>query len=178
MWERALGSIVMLRLITLCIAVILAIPAAWADDYKDCNQDDLDLKIRGCTAIITRGRETKPNLAIAYINRGVAYAAKGGYGQAIADFDQALTLGPNDAPAYNNRGVAYERKGDYSQAIADFDQAIKLDPKYRDAYVNRGVAYEEKGDKQRAIADYRQARTINPTDVDAKNALLRLGAVR
>ena len=45
----------------------------------------------------------KPIAVIAYIFRGLDYNKKGDYGQAIAEYDQALSL----AAAYNNQGFAY-----------------------------------------------------------------------
>jgi tetratricopeptide (TPR) repeat protein len=37
-----------------------------------------------------------PGIAAAYTNRGVAYAGKGDYARAIADYDQALTFDLDD----------------------------------------------------------------------------------
>ena len=84
-------------------------------------------------------------LALAYNDRGFAYAAQGDYDQAIADYTEAIKLKPKDASAYNNRGYAYDQQGDYDQAIKDYDQAIELKPKDAAAYRNRGDAYEKKG---------------------------------
>ena len=55
--------------------------------------------------------------AEAYNNRGVAYAAKGQYDQAISDYNKALEMNPRFAKAYYNRGLAYWRKGQPDQAI-------------------------------------------------------------
>jgi tetratricopeptide (TPR) repeat protein len=67
-----------------------------------------------------------PNLADAYYNRGIAYAAKGEYDREIADYNQALQLNSNLAEAYYNRGLAYGAKGDKQKAIADFQTCLKL----------------------------------------------------
>ena len=119
--------IVLLRNITFCVALIIAMPAAWADDWKDCEQmKNWDLKVTGCTAILTKGHDRKQNLALAYMNRGIGYYDKGDYDRAIADYDKAIELNPKLAPAYNDRGNVYSAKGDYDRAIADFDKAIEL----------------------------------------------------
>ena len=43
-----------------------AVTPAAADDVADCNSDNPDLRIRGCTSVIEAGRYEGDNLAIAY----------------------------------------------------------------------------------------------------------------
>ncbi len=83
--------------------------------------------------------QTDLNDAGAYNKRGVAYARKGQYDQAISDFNKALEINPRYATAYYNRGVAYARKGQYDQAISDFTKALEINPRYATAYYNRGL---------------------------------------
>ena len=92
-----------------------------------------------------------PKDAIAYYNRGRAYANKGDHDKAIADYTEAIRLKPEVAEAYYDRGVAYANKGDYAKAIADSTEAIRLDPKYAWAYCNRGVAYEKRASSTRRL---------------------------
>src|SRR5580693_1748094 len=79
-------------------------------DQQRCSAPDPDLSISGCTAMIQSGRETPENLAVAFYNRGTAYANKGQADRAIEDYDQAIRLNPNFAEAFNNRGAAYAGK--------------------------------------------------------------------
>jgi len=110
------------------------------------------------------------HLATDYDNRGVAYANKGLYDQAIEDFNQAISLLPKSFPAaYFNRGSAYGNQSLDDQAIADFTMAISLEPggagpdfKLADAYDYRGNAYERKGLYDEAIADFTVAISLNP----------------
>jgi tetratricopeptide (TPR) repeat protein len=134
---------------------------AAADDYKDCQAADPDLRIKSCSAIVARKNETPGNRAIAYNNLGAAYREKGEQDRAVADYGRALELNPKYASAYNNRGVAYRDKGEYDRAVADYGRALELNPNDDDVYYNRGLAYRDKGEYDRAIADYSRAVQLN-----------------
>ena len=60
---------------------------------------------------------------------GVAWAKKGNYDRAIADFNSALEINPRDAEAYSNKGLAWAMKGDLWQALADARKGLRLNPK-------------------------------------------------
>ena len=132
------------------------------ENWTKCKDDNAELAIAGCTAVIQSGKEEKSNLAIAYYYRGAAYDSRGFYDRAIQDYDQAISLYPKYASAYNKRGYAYWATFKLDQAIADFDQAISLNPKFAQAYNNRGNAFRVKGDHDRAIQDFDQAIALLP----------------
>jgi len=121
-----------------------------------------DLVIADCTTVIQSSRDTNPDLASPFRNRGIAYAAKAQYDRAIEDLDQAIRLDPKDAPAFNDRGNAYKAKAQDDRAIEDYDQAIRLDPTLARAFYNRGNAYQGKVQYDRAIEDYDQAIRLDP----------------
>ncbi len=98
-----------------------------ADAYQ-CESNDRDKRIAACTDIIQGRGESKADRAKALINRGVAYAAKGDFGRAIADYDSSIRLNPKDSLAYNGRGNAKRQKPDVARAIADYTKAIALGP--------------------------------------------------
>ena len=101
--------------------------------------------------------------------RGVAYAAKRVYDQAIADSTKALALNPSFAAAYALyalRGIAYAAKGEYDQAIADFTKALELNPD--DAGFRENL---ETATRLRDTAtEYDQAIQDNPQDPDVWHA--------
>lgn len=140
-----------------------------ADLWNQCKDANSDQAIAGCTAIIQGGKESNANLAIAFTNRGIAYAHKPAYDRAIQDYDQAIKLDPAYIPAYLDRGSAYRAKGEYDQAIQDDSQAIQINPGYVAAYVDRGLAYAGKGAFDQAIQDYDQAIKLNPSYIYAFN---------
>jgi lipoprotein NlpI len=73
-----------------------------------------------------------PKSAVAYNNRGSAYAFQGDIDRAIADFSEAIRLEPKFADAYLNRGLAYLYSGTLDKALADVSEASELDS--QDAY--------------------------------------------
>lgn len=115
-----------------------------------------DEQIAGCTAVLQSDRTSAGNRAVAYTNRGIAYADKKDYDRAIGDFNDAIRINPNLAMAYNNRGSAVQSKGDFDRAIADYSEAIGIDPNYAVAYSNRGNLFEAKRRREEAIADFRR----------------------
>jgi PQQ-dependent catabolism-associated CXXCW motif protein len=111
-----------------------------------------------------------------FYERGVDYAKKEQYDNAIGDFTKAISLAPDNADAYFQRALASARKEDYSQAFIDFTKAAALDPaksagvqailrepKYAAPDYNKhGEAYYSKKDYDHAIADYDQAIRLDP----------------
>ena len=59
---------------------------------------------------LRRAIRIKPDYADAYHNRGGAYADKGEYDRAIADFTTAIRIKPDHAETYRNRGVAHTQQ--------------------------------------------------------------------
>lgn len=99
--------------------------------------------------------------AILYF-KGVVYARKSQWDQAISDFNKALEINPGFAEAYISRGFAYRGKGQYDQAISDYNKALEINPRHAWVYYNRGLAYAYKGQDDQAISDYNKALEISP----------------
>lgn len=108
-----------------------------------------------------------------YLNRAVAYQAKGYYDVAIADFTTVIQQADRQAEgskgvlqlAYGGRAAIYEAEGEFNLAIADFATVIqfeRLDDGTPNSYKNptpyfgRALAYQAKGDFDAAIADYNE----------------------
>jgi hypothetical protein len=108
-----------LRGLIACALVLLATPALAASQkaHDDCNAEDPDRNIAGCTRIIADRGESKRVRGIAHVGRGLAWINKGELDRAIADFTQAIRLNPKDALAYSNRGLTWADKGDFDRAI-------------------------------------------------------------
>jgi tetratricopeptide (TPR) repeat protein len=161
-----------------CVLMLAAAPALGADRqaHDDCDADDPDRNIAGCTLIIEDNAEGETMHGVAYVARGLAWQAKGNLDRALADYSEAIRANPKDALAYNNRGLLWREKGDADRAIADLTEAIRIDPLphsdllgngHVNIYANRGLAWETKGDLDRAIADFDQAIVLDAKDADA-----------
>ena len=82
-----------------------------------------------------------------HYNAGVELQEQGQLEEAIAEYDEAISLDPGFALAYCNRGVAYNDKNEFARAIADFDKAIELDPELARAYGNRAHSHMRAGSR-------------------------------
>jgi tetratricopeptide (TPR) repeat protein len=113
----------------------------------------------------------RPNISLAYSNRGNAYMDAGDLDKAVLDYNEAVRLDPSYVDALNNRGNVYNTRGEYDKAIADYNKVLSMRPRHAEAHYNRGNAYIFKGNYQQAIADYTEAVRINPEYAEAYNNL-------
>jgi Flp pilus assembly protein TadD len=146
-------------------AVLLAIAGpALADDLETCRDPQADSKLRltACEALITSGKLTGKELAVALSVRGNALAAKSDLDNAIVAFSAARDADPDNVSYLNSRGIVYERKGDDDHAMADYNLALQMRPRYGSAYNNRGTLHLRKGAFQSALDDFNAAQNYAP----------------
>ncbi len=84
----------------------------------------------GAIAAFGAAIDIEPRLAIAYLNRGLAYQRNDDSARALADFDKAVRYAPLAARGYFHRSLALRLKGDARRAAADESRAIELDSRY------------------------------------------------
>ena len=107
--------------------------------------------------IFNRAIELDPNDALAYFNRGNAYADQEEYARAMEDFNRAIELDPNDALAYYNRGVTYADQGEYDRAMEDCNRAIEINPEHARFYLLRGSLLRRLGAVPEMLIDFDNA---------------------
>jgi len=101
-----------------CMLVVAAASASGASfkfdlgrgshaDYDDCNPGEQNRTIAGCTRFIDDRRQGARNRALAYVARGVAYFANGGYDRAIADYNAAISIDKTFVNLAVQRGSAW-----------------------------------------------------------------------
>jgi tetratricopeptide (TPR) repeat protein len=90
--------------------------------------------------------------------------------EAVAQFNQAVSLNPRYTIAYFLRAYVKDQLNDPQGALADYNQATSLNPKDATAYYNRGILKDEKlNDSQGALADFNKAISLYPKYADAYN---------
>ncbi|MBI3699582.1 MAG: tetratricopeptide repeat protein [Afipia sp.] len=153
--------------VSFMIVAAALLSAAPAHAVYLCNPDntpDPDVAIQACNVEIAAGR----SLAIAYYDRGLAWAKKNETDKALADYNASLKINPDYQNAYISRGNALKLKNRPDDAIADYNKAISLDPpKAGLAYYNRGNSWRDKNENDKAISDYTQAISLMPQYVNA-----------
>lgn len=157
------------------VCIFLAAGSASAHDLCD-EANTPQQGISTCTRQIEAGQFKGRDLAITYVNRGVAFHRLKQYAKAVADFDKALKIAPRLPQAWNNRAVAKQAMGKPKAAIADYSKAIDLNPRYAAAWYGRGSAHEALKDNKAARRDYRQYLRLAPGDPAGRAALERVGA--
>ncbi|HXZ15864.1 MAG TPA: tetratricopeptide repeat protein, partial [Roseiarcus sp.] len=139
------------------------------DDLVVCSNGEGEPAIAACARIVGDRSWSAFLRAAALTDRGMLYGVDGQYERAIADFDQAISLGASAgakasgmAIAYNARGQTYGMMGQYDRAIQDFDAAIGQAPGFAAALFNRGRTFSAKRQYAEALSDFGEAIRLNP----------------
>ena len=148
----------MLRIGALLIALVTAAPPALAEASRDCQSNNHEAAIRGCTRLI----QQNPRNAVNYYNRAISYRELGKIDLALADYNRAIEINPRYYEALNNRGTIYISRGDNERALQDFTRSTEVNPRYAIAHNNRGEALENLNRLEEALAAYSRAIEINP----------------
>ena len=107
-----------------------------------------------------------------HVNRGVMEVALGRIDEAMADYDEALTLNPDLGDAYVDRGAALIFLKRYDEAMADINKGIGLGQTYEHVgYYNRGVAEYFQGKISESYYDFKKALEIAPEFTQAREQL-------
>ena len=147
----------------------------------DCNSDERERRLRGCSVLIDRRELSADTLALAYSRRSDSYLDRGDFDRAIADLLQALALVPGDADhrarlaaAYFARGEQRRSKGDEPRAIADYTEALRYDTGSHAIVAARAAASARTNLPEKALADYRAALQLEPSSERYRLALAAL----
>lgn len=127
---------------------------------------------RNSIELFSRALRVTKNNYLAHNNMGLALFAEGRIEEAIAHYNEALSIMPimpDHVLVYNNRGIAYSRLGSYQKALDDLNKAISMKPDYADAYSNRGIIYSNLNNNQLAFEDFNKAIEFKPDYADLYN---------
>jgi tetratricopeptide (TPR) repeat protein len=85
--------------------------------------------------------QANPDSPEAYFKLGNSYYEVGQWDQAVAAYQQAITLDPNYQAAYANLGVTYYQQQQFELAISQYKKALELDPNDGEVAYNLGALY-------------------------------------
>lgn len=109
----------------------------------------------------------RPNVPIAYKNRGNVKLEKRDYAGALQDFEKSYQLDTTDKQVLNNIAAVYFATGNYEEAIRRFSYVIEKLPGNGIAYYNRGIAKFRINDKEGGLTDLRKAASLKlPQAID------------
>jgi len=87
--------------------------------------------------------------------------------EAIALYEQIISLDPNCVQARINFGFLKQEKGELEAAIPHYREALAIDPNIPQTAYNLAKIFEEQGQVEEAIAHYEQALVAQPDFVPA-----------
>jgi tetratricopeptide (TPR) repeat protein len=148
-------------LLLFVFSLVVAAPAARADDRAACAIAAGDDAIAACSRLIMSGT-SGAELAQAHRNRCAAWLRNGEFDLAVAGCSEAIRLDPADAAAHGLRGNALRQNGEHDRAIVDYDAALRLDQRSAVAHNDRGLAWAGQRDDARALVDYGEAIRLDP----------------
>ncbi|MGD9643740.1 MAG: kelch repeat-containing protein [Elusimicrobiales bacterium] len=120
---------------------------------------------------VTANLKTCPQSATLHYGMGRAYAAKGEFDKAAAEFELALKIDPEYEKATADLGRLAARGGDYDAAIARYRESVQKKVDFFEGLHNLGLAYFNKGDFKNAVLALEKAAAARPGDLEARNNL-------
>jgi tetratricopeptide (TPR) repeat protein len=152
-----------------CVAVLaiatggLHAAPAIADMANECkSESDAGKRIAACSSLIGSGSVKGAELALAYIQRGMAFQNQALYDKALKDYDTALGLVPASAAARFQRGMTRVSQKNYDGALADLNAALEIEPAMVRALSERAYVWHKKNDSAKALVDVTAALKLEP----------------
>ena len=99
-----------------------------------------------------------------HILQGIDFRRREHYGNAMAEFEQALRIDRERADAWFHRGMTWGLMEEHRRAIEDFNRAIAMAPAYAQAFNCRGYAHFCLGEYRQAVEDLEKADRLSPED--------------
>ena len=95
--------------------------------------------------------------------------------QALAAYDQALSLGFANAGVYRNRGVMLLRLSRTAEAIGALRQAVGLEPSNAELHRYLGILLYNSGNQADGSAEIRKSAALDPKDATTQGLLKQMG---
>ncbi|GHU23419.1 hypothetical protein FACS1894172_08180 [Spirochaetia bacterium] len=136
--------------------------AAHHERAKDSfRKQDYDRTVGDCDELIG----LKPDMVEAFFLRGRAYAKKGDWDKALADYNR-IRLGLKYDPAHPGHSLAILSSEDRDKVLEDCNAVLETDPNIALAHALIGM-YSNEGDWEKAITDCTEAIRLDINCADA-----------
>ncbi len=126
---------------TVCVAALVALTSAHADEYDDVNALVRAGKLAEALAKADQYLAGKPRGPQMRFIKGVIQTEAGKPADAIATFTQITQDYPELPEPYNNLAVLYANQSQFDKARAALEMAIRTNPSYATAHENLGDVY-------------------------------------
>jgi len=103
--------------------------------------------------------------------QGIHYYEKDKLGEAVKEFEKALSLSPNSYVLYLHLALACLGLGELDRAATELNKAIELNPNSAEAYSALGEVYLRRDKPEESIAQLTHALKLNNRYADAHNNL-------
>jgi tetratricopeptide (TPR) repeat protein len=134
-----------------------------------------DKKFNPALDALNKVIELKPDLADAFIERGIVFTQTRRFDDAIGDLTRAIEIDPKNIKAYAMRASARLQAEANDDALSDVNEALQIASNDPLALRIRGNVYEALTRNDEAIADYNAALAQDPFQTESRDALQRLG---
>jgi tetratricopeptide (TPR) repeat protein len=118
-------------------------------------------QIKEANITISQLQQINPNYYELYFLKGLVFAIKEKYPDAVSNFNKVVDVNPSHEKALYNRALVKGLLEDYPSAIKDLDKCIAINPNYAMAFYNRGYWHEQAENYTAAISDYKKAISID-----------------
>ncbi len=108
--------------------------------------------------------EMKPANATAHGQRGIARKLLQKYGEALQDFDEAITLDSHYWWAYAQRADVLSRMNDQEKALKDVNTGLAMKPDFVEGLRLRAWILNRMGKCKDAYADFQKVSQLSPND--------------
>lgn len=128
-------------------------------------------QLKEANVTINQLQQLNPDYYELFFLKGLLFAIKEKYPDAISNFNKVIDANPNHEKAFYNMALAKGLLEDYPNAIKDLDKCIAINPNYALAFYNRGYWYEISENYTAAITDYKKAIDLDQHFTEAYLAL-------
>ncbi|MBF0124016.1 MAG: tetratricopeptide repeat protein [Magnetococcales bacterium] len=118
--------------------------------------------------------QTPEQIVNGHFAQGTQHHTQGRIDEAIACYQQALTVDPRHVATLNNLSIAYMGQGKLDDAIVCYDRIIAIHPDVGGFRNGQGAIFAAQGKNDEAIACYRKALELKPDLFEAHDNLGRV----